>query len=607
MATTIDAPHTPLVEQRTIALSRIVIADGLNPRGAVVDDAELDALAESMRQVGCLQPIRVRPDGTGGYLLIAGERRYRAAIKAALTELPAIVRPAGAGDESEENELLAEAVIENDLRDDLTPRARARAYAAMRAQLTVRGIAERLSTTQARVREHLAILTLPDSLQEQVDRGEIPLGAIKTLTQLTKIHPDLAELAARTVLQPPEDEEPVTWQELTGEPFECILHGDPQLPAGVYRPFQRYALDCFTLSEKATKDLAAYNKLATQPLQDVQFNQDLVAQAEALGAAHGAHWYRLIAGQDVADQLAGDHIATLLRRAREDRKRQKAIQDRQGAQAGSDNSDDRDAHDADAATDAPPGPQELAEQAAAERAAAAARKQAATAYNIELGVLIVKHLARVKVDERVLRILSAIDVGGTIKGLANRGARYGLPGWVQETSTRAGKTKTTYLEPADAERRATKFLEGASSLADIAGRQVVLIAMAALADEDAVANSNRSFHQLAWHGPWARQAEVDLEEIVRERIPEGRLPTLDHGLQQRAARRAERAQEERERAEKARIVEERLTALTDLTDDELHQLVEDAGVAYGPYATQRWDVQRAVEVERARRAESPTA
>jgi ParB family chromosome partitioning protein len=58
-------------------------------------------------------------------VLIAGERRYRAAIKAALMELPAIVRPAGDGDDDEQAELLAEAVIENDQRVDLDPLPRA--------------------------------------------------------------------------------------------------------------------------------------------------------------------------------------------------------------------------------------------------------------------------------------------------------------------------------------------------------------------------------------------------------------------------------------------------------------------------------------------------
>src|ERR1022692_315412 len=103
--------HAPSVrvELRTIALSRIVVPDGFNPRGEVVDDSELEAMAETMRQRGCLQPIRVRATETGEYALVAGERRYRAAAKATLVELPAVVIPVGTGDEAEYLDLLCDA------------------------------------------------------------------------------------------------------------------------------------------------------------------------------------------------------------------------------------------------------------------------------------------------------------------------------------------------------------------------------------------------------------------------------------------------------------------------------------------------------------------
>jgi ParB family transcriptional regulator, chromosome partitioning protein len=105
-----------VAQLRHIPLSRIVVPDAFNPRGVVVEDRELEALAQSLRRHGCLQPIRVRATEHGEYVLIAGERRFRAAVKAALMELPAIVRPAGSGDDDEQAELLFEAVIENDHR-----------------------------------------------------------------------------------------------------------------------------------------------------------------------------------------------------------------------------------------------------------------------------------------------------------------------------------------------------------------------------------------------------------------------------------------------------------------------------------------------------------
>jgi ParB family chromosome partitioning protein len=128
MATTVQT-HEPAdagadvaaVQLCQVPVSAIVIAEGFNPRGDVADDGELEQLAETIRQHGCLQPIRVRATEQGGFVLIAGERRYRAAVKAGLAEIPAIVRPACSGEEDEHPRLLIEALIENDQRRDLDP------------------------------------------------------------------------------------------------------------------------------------------------------------------------------------------------------------------------------------------------------------------------------------------------------------------------------------------------------------------------------------------------------------------------------------------------------------------------------------------------------
>jgi ParB family chromosome partitioning protein len=84
-----------------------------------MEDSELQAMAATTRERGCLQPIRVRATDTGDFALIAGERRYRAAALADLNALPAVVLTAGAGDEGEHRDLLTDAMIENELRGDL--------------------------------------------------------------------------------------------------------------------------------------------------------------------------------------------------------------------------------------------------------------------------------------------------------------------------------------------------------------------------------------------------------------------------------------------------------------------------------------------------------
>jgi hypothetical protein len=69
---------------------------------------------------------------------------------------------------------------------------------------------------------------------------------------------------------------------------------------------------------------------------------------------------------------------------------------------------------------------------------------------LQLGVLAFKHLTRLEVDERVLRVLASVDLGGSLWGIAARGARLCMPGWVEQTEQRNGRTKIGDRDPADA-------------------------------------------------------------------------------------------------------------------------------------------------------------
>ena len=311
------------VELREIPLSRIAVAEGFNPRGEVREDAELEALAETIRQRGCLQPIRVRTSETGEYVLIAGERRYRAAALAGLTEIPAAVVPAGAGDESECLNWLSDAMVENELRSDLDPVQRALGYQAMiDGGLSVRGVAERLggkakrASREQRIKEHLAILNLPEDLRDLVAAGAIPLLAVKALVGLCEIHEDLAR-AAVTAAEPGNDyEEPYSWSEIAQSPLTIAVNCCEQLPAGVYPTRNTYTLDAFTVTEKAQRDLDAYRELTGREIENIRFSSEQVEQAKALGAVHEAGWLQVIVGQDVAGRLFEDQIAQTLKDAR---------------------------------------------------------------------------------------------------------------------------------------------------------------------------------------------------------------------------------------------------------------------------------------------------
>ena len=92
----------------------------------------------------------------------------------------------------------------------------------------------------------------------------------------------------------------------------------------------------------------------------------------------------------------------------------------------------------------------------AEREAELERRAAAVAFNLELGVAVLKTFAKVKLDARVLQVLTAVDFKDDLDALAARGARYGFPGWPVETTTAGGKAKTVYLERHQAARQGAR-------------------------------------------------------------------------------------------------------------------------------------------------------
>jgi hypothetical protein len=151
-------------------------------------------------------------------------------------QLPAIVRAVDAGDEAGEleAELLVDAVVANQLRSQLTPIDEALACRRLKSDhgLTLKGIAQRLQMTQARVRDRLQILELPDALWPRICSGEIPVNAITALVGLAKIHAGLPELAVTIVLDRGDvyDSDPYTWRDVTEDGLRVVssaLHDRP--------------------------------------------------------------------------------------------------------------------------------------------------------------------------------------------------------------------------------------------------------------------------------------------------------------------------------------------------------------------------------------------
>lgn len=137
------------------------------------DDKALAELAESIRKHGVLQPILVSEDRPGHYLLITGERRWRAARVAGLATIPAVIR-----EQLEGSEQLELALVENLQRRDLTPLEEARAFEHLRTSLGLsqQEIADRVGMDRSTVANSLRLLKLPTEVQELVERGDLSAG-----------------------------------------------------------------------------------------------------------------------------------------------------------------------------------------------------------------------------------------------------------------------------------------------------------------------------------------------------------------------------------------------------------------------------------------------
>jgi ParB/RepB/Spo0J family partition protein len=591
MADNQTAAVTSAPSVSTVPLARIVIEEGFNPR-VVIDPVEQRKLEHSIEQRGILQPVLVEPRDDGDYTLVAGERRLLAAAKVGLREIPISIR---SGHEDGDN--LVDAVLENQLHASLNPLEEALACRRLlETRLSRKEVAAKLEMTQAVVKERLAILELPEELWPKIANGEIPLLAVKALVQLAKIHQGLASAAVAAVLDATGEDEPYTWAEVAKSPLEVAVNHTEALPEGVFRAGSAYPLDSFSISERAAADLAAYAKLNGPELTFVRFDREDVEQARLLGAAHDYGWGWLIVGQDVGDRLLEDGIAKLLKKQRARQRRER--QEDKAREAGAPKQDDGERQPA---RQESPAEQEWRREQEAKAARQAERedRDRAIQYNLDLGVLALKHLLKIKVDERVLRILASVHVTGDLSGLASRGARLALPGWPTQTRQRNGKLKTTYLDPEDAEQRADVFLWDADSLGDIAGRSLTLLALASLADENAVARSRRSLYALSFKGPWARHAERDLHAIVRERIKEGQLPALDEILNERLAK-AEQAAAHDEAVHAARMRLEHLGDRVELDEEALERALEDAVLVWGPYSQKTYQLRAQVEDARER-------
>jgi ParB family chromosome partitioning protein len=174
-----DLRHIPL---------ELIAPNPRQPRRAF-DQESLQALAESIRERGIVQPVLVRPVAGGTYELVAGERRWRAAELAGMESVPALVRP------RDDATALEIALIENMAREDLNPVEEARACAALVEELglTREEVGRRVGRSRVAVSNLLRVLDLPDEILELLEAGELAEGHGRALL-LAEDHGDRRRL-----------------------------------------------------------------------------------------------------------------------------------------------------------------------------------------------------------------------------------------------------------------------------------------------------------------------------------------------------------------------------------------------------------------------------
>jgi ParB family transcriptional regulator, chromosome partitioning protein len=184
-------PRLPAEGMQKVVTIAEVHPSPLNPRKFFAE-GDLDDLANSLAKKGFVQPIITRADPAGGYEIVAGERRWRAAQKAGLHQVPIIVR------ELDDKDMMEMAIIENVQRADLNPIEEAAGYNELiqRFQYTQEQLAETIGKSRSHLANTLRLLKLPEKVQALLQEGKISAGHARAL-----IGREDAEVLAHRVIE----------------------------------------------------------------------------------------------------------------------------------------------------------------------------------------------------------------------------------------------------------------------------------------------------------------------------------------------------------------------------------------------------------------------
>lgn len=210
----------------SVTLPIAQVEPGLNQPRKHFDEEALSDLSESIRQHGILQPLTVRRLASGYYQIIAGERRWRAARMAGLTEVPAMIV------EADDRKVMELGLIENLQREDLNPVEEAMGYRALIKEygLTQEEVSQRVSKSRSTVANAMRLLMLPQEVQWLIEQGNLTAGHGRSLLPLAnpEVQISIADEIIRKNLSVREVEDRV--RHIRGEDYETPQHSKEDGP-----------------------------------------------------------------------------------------------------------------------------------------------------------------------------------------------------------------------------------------------------------------------------------------------------------------------------------------------------------------------------------------
>jgi ParB family chromosome partitioning protein len=495
---------TPSV--RLVAPSAIRVAEGANPR-RTFDPEAVARLAASVALHGVLQPLLVRadPEDPERLLLIAGERRLRAARAAGMDQVPVLVRGEGPGED------LHLALIENLQRAEMSPIEEAEAFQkALAGRLSQRRLADVLGVSASLVRERLALLRLPAPIRELIGAGAVPVSLGALLRQIAAVSEPVALACARAV-----GRGAVVAADLERRPEDVLRRLDQLAGEGEPAPFivaaggwSHVGLEQVLAHVEAPELVALAAELEANgtPLRD----EDVEA-GRAFGCLLEFRHDRYERAQFLCDPaFVADRMLLRLRAIAERRAQASVVT----ATAGRESGDAPSEEDAEAAR-------------RAEREDKRRARAAAVAANADLGVRLAEAFHRPAFSAEVARLLALLVIDRDAAGLAARGLRYTRPDWqqVERRTLASGETreKIAYPPPHEAEARLREWIAGARAPEEILGRLLQALLAAAYADQQAVAQSQRAYYSFRGGASWKEVlALIDTlgAEIVPQRLGE---------------------------------------------------------------------------------------